>query len=38
MEFNKTQKIVSDFDKLLIEAHKLNNKMQKNHEKIKDGI
>ena len=26
-EFNKNQKIVSDFDKLLIEANRLNNKM-----------
>ena len=25
-EFNKNQKIVSDFDKLLIEANRLNNK------------
>ena len=27
-EFNKKQKIVSDFDKLIIEANKLNNKKQ----------
>ena len=26
IEFNKNQKIVSDFDKLLIEANRLNNK------------
>ena len=25
-EFNKNQKIVSDFDKLIIEANRLNNK------------
>ena len=25
-EFNKTQKIISDFDKLLLETKKLNNK------------
>ena len=25
-KFNKNQKIISDFDKLLIEANKLNNK------------